>query len=328
MAVLIALIAGCGAAVGTAEGGTSGGPGTGTSSSGSSGPPIPAPGSSSDTTSRGSTGAAASSSSGAPPELVEFEGVLRYNADFYKSPIWFETCDGSGIGLDLWTEPGLPDVRFCGGMYARVRGTFEPTGHLGAEQLVVREVLEWRVCEPSDCGGDACEPLQCLWECSPLDQDCGPSDKCVPYPTDGGIVSASACVPIPASPDPLGASCTRDSVTFAADTCGAGAVCMGGFGERAGVCVELCQGSRSDPTCNVGRCVFSSNGGPYCLASCDPEQPDCDGFCTGSPFDASESCVPEPGLPDLLEACGKEGCGGDFVCSQSGPTEGLCVPPP
>lgn len=254
--------------------------------------------------------------------------MFRYNAEAYDNPLSFQTCDGAWSRVDLWSVPGLRPVQLCGGKYVRVLGHLQPSNSIyGGDNLVVHEVIEWRTCEPSDCGGGACEPLTCLWECSPLDQDCARTHRCVPYPTDGGIASATACVPVPATPDELGEPCTRDAVGLAADTCGAGAVCMGGFGQRAGVCVELCHGSRSDPTCQGGRCVFGNMGAPYCLAQCDPQMPVCDGVCTGSPYDPFGSCIPEPGLPELLEPCAEQGCENDFVCSLTGPTEGLCVPP-
>lgn len=300
---------------------TTGGGTTGSSSA----PPQTEP--SETTTSDGSTIASASSSTGEPPELQEFEGVFRYDPRAFKNPIAFQTCDGEWARIDLWSQPAIPLAPRCGGMYVRVLGSLQPGLALGGDDLVVHAIVEWRACQPLDCGGDACEPVRCLSQCSPFDQDCGENEKCVPFPTDGGIAAASACVPVARDTNELGEACNRDPVALAVDTCGAGAVCMGGFGRRTGVCVELCEGSDNNPVCGDGlRCVLSSNGAPYCLPTCEAEGSDCDGVCTASPFDTVKSCVPEPGLPELLEACGERGCEDGFTCSLAGPTEGLCIP--
>lgn len=213
LGVLVALLAGCGPSVETMEGGTSGMPGIGTTSGASSGAPAKGPGTG--TTSGGSTQTTGSSSgSGEPPELLELAGVWRYNEGWQPGPISFQACDGTWTSVDVSTTAQLAPVRQCGGIYAEVRGAFGPSKVSFGRAFVVHEILDWRPCEPSDCGGDSCEPLKCLWECSPLGQDCSESDKCVPYPTDGGTISASACVPVPNDPDPLGASCTRDTLAF------------------------------------------------------------------------------------------------------------------
>lgn len=327
---LLGLLAGCGPAVGPPGGGASGAHGTagmvGTTVGSSSA--ATTTGASESTASANSTETSGSSSSGGEPaKLVELEGVWRYNEGWMPSPFSFQECNGNWTRVVFSPENSGSVTQDCSGIYTHVRGHFQPSASIyGGDEFLVSEVLVRRPCEPLDCGGDACEALRCPWDCSPLDQDCHRSKRCVPYPTDGGIASAAACVPIPETPNRLGESCSRDAANFSADTCGAGAVCMGGFGKRTGICVELCRGSDSEPTCSVGRCTFGNMGAPYCLPECDPLMPVCDGVCTASPFDPSGSCVPEPGLPELLEACGERGCEDGFTCSLAGPTEGLCIP--
>ncbi len=322
-AVAVLAVVACGPAVGTsgeAMGESSGSSGSSSSTSSTSwiGP--------TEGTGDGTTVADATSTA-AVQEIVELEGLLRYDPDDYKSPISFQLCDGSWARLDTWSEAGLAVGSGCAGMYLRVRGSFQPSDSIyGGEELVVTEVLQWRTCEPGDCGERVCEPVTCLWECNPLDQDCASSEKCVPFSNDGGLLDGTRCVPVPDDPDALGEACSRGGVALAVDTCDADAVCLGGSDEVEGICVEMCAGPETMPTCGAGVCAYGPTGGPYCLPECEPELPGCDGVC--SPVDGVTVCIPEPGLPELYAPCGPKGCEGDFVCVLEGPATGLCVPPP
>lgn len=310
--------------------------GSGTTGAGTSGsdPETPGPGSQSttdSTSSSGSTHGTVGGSTSTPPEVGEFEGVFRYDPAAFYNPISLQLCDGTWARVDTWSMPGVLGFPQCGGIFVRVLGELRPTrGFYGGDDLVVHEVLDWRPCEPADCGGTLeCEPPRCIWRCSPFDQDCGPDQRCVPFPIDGGVVSGAQCVPVPDEPIPLGDPCNRNASTFTEDDCGFGAVCLGGFENREGVCAELCQGTGTDLSCSEGVCIASSGGGAYCLPSCDPaDAASCDGVCVPGLSNGAHGCVPEVGLPELLDPCGADGCERDFTCSLDGSTRGLCVPMP
>lgn len=279
--------------------------------------------------SSGSTHWTGDGSTSALPQVGEFEGVFHYDPEAFDDPISLQFCDGTWARVDTWSMPDVFSFPQCGGTFIRVLGELRPTGGVyGGDDLVVQEVFDWRPCEPADCGGALeCEPPRCIWRCSPFDQDCGPDQRCVPFPIDGGVVSGTQCVPVPDEPTPLGEPCNRDASTFTEDDCDFGAVCLGGLGTREGVCAELCQGA--DLACSEGVCVVSSGPGAYCLPSCEPaDAASCDGVCVPGLSNGAHGCVPEVGLPELLDPCADDGCEQDFACSLDGPTDGLCVPVP
>lgn len=280
-------------------------------------------------TSSSSGARAETSSAGVPPEEVTVEGIWRWT-DGFKTPIDFQTCDGEWllVGFPLNGEIRAGSSR-CSSTYMRFRGVrgLVP-GHLGSyDGIIVDEVLEERFCIPGDCGAEDCEERICRVQCNIFDQGCGVGDRCVPYSPYEDTASATACVPTPARPVPLGGACHKRVDGVVEDDCGLGATCLGGGVEREGICVELCQGSKPEPTCDAGVCAYAPGVPGYCLPSCEPGLPGCDGECLSIALGPGHVCVPEIGIPELLAPCDEKGCNGIFVCSLEGPTEGRCIPP-
>jgi hypothetical protein len=173
--------------------------------------------------------------------------------------------------------------------------------------------------------------------CDLYGQDCPAGEKCMPWANDGGNVwNASRCAPVDGNPGQIGDACTVEGSNVSGiDTCDVGLMCLWVDAETStGSCVQLCNGSESDPTCadENARCSVELDGElPVCLPTCDPLLQNCpagagcylgtgDFFVCGdaieptigleAPCDLQWSCAPGSAciVATALPECGGEGC--------------------
>lgn len=164
-------------------------------------------------------------------------------------------------------------------------------------------------------------------ECDLFAQDCMRGDKCAPFDTTApGPADSTACVPVVADPDPLGAPCEYDPST-GDDSCEAGALCIvsGPNGTRR--CESVCTGNAAEPVCEGAgtTCAIINEVVPVCLSACDPvEASACPEGEACIPLEAGWVCFGTVGFPrgsecefvNVCEAgtlCAE--CGGSYCCT-------------
>lgn len=123
-------------------------------------------------------------------------------------------------------------------------------------------------------GGDPVDGV-----CNQWDQDCPAGNKCAPVDTDAdGIHDGSKCVPLAESPKQPGDEChVEGSPASGVDDCDLGVLCWGVNPAGEGVCIQMCGGTESAPTCpNDLLCDISNSGAlRLCVQPCDPLTPSC-----------------------------------------------------
>lgn len=138
--------------------------------------------------------------------------------------------------------------------------------------------------------------------CSPVEQDCPPGYKCMPYANDGGNAwNDTICSPIVDDPNAVGEPCTVvGNGTSGMDDCDGESMCWDVDPEtNVGTCMPFCIGTDEEATC-PNPCDWCSVTGDgvirLCLPTCDPLLQNCPAgqachavndefFCT---LDASE----------------------------------------
>ena len=123
-------------------------------------------------------------------------------------------------------------------------------------------------------------------ECDPLDQDCPPGDKCVPYAGLDDHWYTTRCVPVLGDDGP-GEACTRNDSESGTDSCDGSSLCWQlelVEGELHGECRSFCEGEGKAPTCDADQTCLVANFEVFnlCLDACDPLLQDCapDEACT------------------------------------------------
>lgn len=160
------------------------------------------------------------------------------------------------------------------------------------------------------CGGvlpDG-QKLRCSFEdCDPIEQNCGPGEKCVPWASSGGSWDADRCVPVTGDGH-VGDPCTVTGNKLGGfDDCALGHICWNVDDELHGTCIAQCTGTHADPQCPEGStCVIANSEAlTLCLPICDPLKQDCqDG----------DVCIPNfmgPGFVCALDASVREGQAND-----------------
>ncbi len=193
-------------------------------------------------------------------------------------------------------------------------------------------------------------------------QDCPEDQKCMPVDMDlNGFNDANHCVPLDANPKEVGEVCLQADGGLV-DNCRKGAQCMTNIsmGESVdGLCVALCGGTSSAPTCEDGKtCAIWQQGiEPWCMEKCDILTQDCTTpgwMCSYATADSAgcvvdhsgpngvknDPCACDPGccdpgliciLGDVLAACDSSACCTEYcdvtapMCSGAGVGE-ECVP--
>ena len=176
------------------------------------------------------------------------------------------------------------------------------------------------------------------FECSPWEQDCCPTEQCVPWANDGSdSFNASRCSPVAEDPAAVGEPCVAvGSAVSGLDDCELGAICWNVDPDTLeGRCVAQCTGDPSAPECPADLvCAIAADEKlAVCLPPCDPLSGDCplatscfnyggQFVCTTLPESAAEgeSCEPinacDPGLTCV---------GGDTIdCKESPCCTPLC----
>jgi hypothetical protein len=205
--------------------------------------------------------------------------------------------------------------------------------------------------DASDAADENCSFIQCPdvgggnIECDIWIDDCPSGQKCMPWDNMGGNAwNATRCTPLAHDPKGVGEPCTvEDNAVSGIDDCEARAVCWDVDPEtNMGVCVAMCTGSESRPTCDdpCEYCQLTGEGVLIlCHPTCDPVLQDCDEGSACYPVDGAEvfRCTPDaggdmgalgdpcefintcdPGLfcahPDLVPAAFLHDCGGEPGC--------------
>ncbi len=143
--------------------------------------------------------------------------------------------------------------------------------------------------------------------CSVFQQDCAPTQKCIPYSGDGDTTwNDVRCSPIDAAPKQLGETCSAPSGPVGGeDDCDRGLMCWNvAPGQTQGVCAALCEGSANAGICPSDTVCSVYNDGvlPICLPTCDP---------LGTGCGPGQVCIPQGNA------------GGRFVCAvDAAPNDG------
>jgi hypothetical protein len=230
-----------------------------------------------------------------PDEYGTWEGLLELCEPDYYPPPWlyshFLPC-GSDERWRIEGEPIWP-VNGCTAVWVVVTGTLTydpgtclyegPPDHERA--LIVDELLEVRLCEPSDCGGaPLCNPddFYC-WQgyyCSPLLQECAEGERCIPSRDDLPFKPPLAiCTPIAATPLQVGDPCLvwGGLPEPMVDECDRGLMCVPlEDGDTQGICRAFCDPAGVEgPVCN-GNCAPCNPGGQYDAGLCFEDCPECE----------------------------------------------------
>jgi len=157
-------------------------------------------------------------------------------------------------------------------------------------------------------------------------QDCqGTDQKCNPVDTDfDGFPDSTRCVQLSPNPKEVGEPCTQADGGLI-DDCRKGSECMIATVTTPepveGICVALCEGTPSAPTCSGGdtTCVVWNAGNePWCIQSCDILAQDCpheSWMCFFATVEAGGGCVvDDPGPGGALN----DPCGGCGTCCNRG----------
>ena len=140
-------------------------------------------------------------------------------------------------------------------------------------------------------------PYECeLW----TGDGCDMGEKCMPWFDERGSWKGSACKPV--APDPVspGERCSvHRSPLSGIDDCQPHSMCW--HVDRVtleGICVALCRGSQSEPSCD-GPCDYcaAATGMPLCLSQCNPVLQDCLPGYGCYPVDDTFSCLKHAGGP-------------------------------
>lgn len=242
--------------------------------------------------------------------MIEIEGLID-TADAHTTLL--RLCDGSVYALGGDTE----DLWRCRGAYARVRGTvLECPGGCSQDVITIDEVLEARLCEPSDCGGTSCAALACADECQ-LDGECSEGSKCVPWAPPGVPYAGRRCVEIAGDPVGVGEACSEDPTMPWVDDCEASSMCTGVDPKTStGTCTRICH---DDDECGDDEhCVVTNDGDVnMCLRSCNPFADACPvGSSCVALDEADIVCVDADEVPLLAELACEDGaaCGDTALC--------------
>jgi hypothetical protein len=253
-----------------------------------------------------------SSSTGGEPEVIEIEGLIEVALG---DGFLLRTCDGSLYTLGGDTE----DLWRCSGAYAHLRGTvLECPGGCSKSVVSIDEVLEARLCEPTDCGGTSCAALACADECE-QDGQCSEGAKCVPWAPAGMPYAGRRCVEIAGDPVGVGEACREDPTMPWVDDCEASSMCTGVDPKTStGTCTRICQ--HDDECADDERCVVS-NAQDFnaCLRVCNPLDETCPIGSMCVALDQGIGCVDEDELPFLAEVPCEGGlaCEGASVCAEA-----------
>lgn len=158
-----------------------------------------------------------------------------------------------------------------------------------------------------DESGDDSLPPPDDAECDVFTQDCAPTQKCTPFSGDGDTTwNDVRCSTVASAPKQLGEPCVAPAGPVGGeDDCDIGLMCWNvAPAGTDGVCIALCEGSITAPTCPTGTVCSVYNGGalPICLPTCDP---------LGGGCGEGELCIPQGSG------------GGQFVCAvDASSTEG------
>jgi hypothetical protein len=258
-----------------------------------------------------------SSSAGGEPEVIEIEGLLE--GGLGDNPL-LRTCDGSLYALGGDTE----DLWRCTGAYAHLRGTvLECPGGCSMQVIIVAEVLEARLCEPTDCGGTSCGALVCMDDCW-FDIECSEGSKCVPWAPPGMPYGGRRCVEIAGDPVGVGEACGEDPTMPWVDDCEASSMCTGVDPKTStGTCTRICE---QDDECGEDESCVVSNAQDFnaCLRVCNPLDDTCAIGSSCVVLDEGIGCVDEDEVPLLAElACdGGVACGDAALCLDGGSVPG------
>ena len=186
--------------------------------------------------------------------------------------------------------------------------------------------------------GDVFGEAMCdIWD----PNDCGESEKCMPYAMMGDTWDALKCSPLAENPKVLGDECNAIDGTYGGvDDCGKGLYCYYVDMEtNVGTCIEFCTGSPVAPMCGPDAICTIVNDGVLvlCRPECDPTIQDCEpanSGCYQATGTGSFTCIIDKSGPtgqygDTCELISS--CDPGFACVEQngvpGCTTGACCTP-
>ena len=183
----------------------------------------------------------------------------------------------------------------------------------------------------------AVEAMCDIWD----PNDCGESEKCMPYAMMGDTWDALKCSPLAENPKVLGDECEAIDGTYGGvDDCGKGLYCYYVDMEtNQGTCIEFCTGSPVAPMCGPEAICTIVNDGVLvlCRPECDPTIQDCEpanSGCYQATGTGSFTCIIDKSGPtgqygDTCELISS--CDPGFACVEQngvpGCTTGACCTP-
>lgn len=230
------------------------------------------------------------------PEQGTWEGLLELcEPDWFPPPVLYSHFLPCGSD-ERWRIEGEPiwPVNGCTAIWVVASGTLvhDPGTCLfeGAPDhervLIVDELLEVRLCEPSDCGGSPlCEPetFDC-WHtpgCWPLMDDCPEGERCIAHDYDEEFdfdPPHTQCVSLARTPLQVGEPClVWDPFGDNFDECDKGLLCVPlADGDPEGTCRAFCDPAGVYlPPCN-GNCAPCHPAADHGAGLCFEDCPNCE----------------------------------------------------
>jgi hypothetical protein len=213
--------------------------------------------------------------------------------------------------------------------------TASPTT-VGSSVTVTTDPVETTTGSDPDDSGSSTGVVLPDW-CSPIEQDCPPGYKCMPWANDGGAWNDTKCVPIVDDPSAPGEPCTVvGSVTSGEDDCDGTSMCWDVDPKtNIGTCTLFCIWTNEEPFC-PDPCDICPEGADglirLCFSPCDPIVQDCEPGQACYEVSNTFSCAPDaspegtgigsecelinwcPAGMACLDAALVPGCEGDGCC--------------
>ena len=200
-------------------------------------------------------------------------------------------CPGPSAGVDPTTTAGTTDVDYTtssstASTAATGSTTAAPDGITNSSSSTTDDSVGVGFILDPDC---CVSPL----ECSVIEQDCPPGEKCNAWANDGGNAwNATRCFPLDRDPDAVGEPCTVEgSGVSGIDSCDVGSICWDvDLETNQGRCMPYCSGSESTPVCddpNRWCWITESDVLSLCVPYCDPLNPT---LCS-----EGQGCYPDEG---------------------------------
>lgn len=131
-----------------------------------------------------------------------------------------------------------------------------------------------------------------LVECDVYSQDCPDGQRCGLW-LDAGNDVGSRCMQLVPDPARKGEACHYEGGFDGRDDCDIGLTCWDLDAEGYGVCVAMCTGDSSNPTCEDPNDVCVGKSALFCFPRCFPLDDNCPAGCGCYPLQDDFGCLPD-----------------------------------